>query len=449
MRSVHYRSMMSSSDAIIWNIEHDPRLRSTVGVVWILDREPTPARMEASVARMVAAIPRLRQRVVAGRPRPIWVEVDGFDPGAHVTVDDLPGGDLDDVVALAERRIAEPFDRSRPLWRLGLVRGLADGRVALVITIHHAIADGLGMLLMLGAFADLERDPADTATPENVVPMPVRREVYSPVRRLATKTRRAAASVARSPLGAPRDAGRIVASAARLVWPHRTPLSEVMTDRSTIRRLDTRSVPLTRLKEAGGSSASVNDVFVTIVADALRRYHERLGVSCRRLRFHIPVNARTARTADLAGNEFVPARVVLPIDPDDTLQLVRDRLARLRAEPALRHVTAISAALHRVGRRLSRAVLGGMMLGVDVLASNVPGPPFPIYVAGARIDRFVAFGPPAGAAVNITLLSYDGGTQLGITTDPAAVADRELFLACIDDAIDEHVARQAPVAVAG
>ncbi len=80
------------------------------------------------------------------------------------------------------------------------------------------------------------------------------------------------------------------------------------------------------------------------------------------------------------------------------------------------------------------------MKGVDVLASNVPGPNFPLYVAGVKVDRFHAFGPPAGAALNITLFSYDGSINLGITTDEAAVTDRELFLRCLDEAIESMLA---------
>jgi hypothetical protein len=89
-----------------------------------------------------------------------------------------------------------------------------------------------------------------------------------------------------------------------------------------------------------------------------------------------------------------------------------------------------------------------MMRGVDVLASNVPGPNFPLYVAGVKVERFHAFGPPAGAAVNITLFSYDGTVNLGITTDEAAITDRELFLRCLDDAIADMLALAESAATA-
>jgi len=75
------------------------------------------------------------------------------------------------------------------------------------------------------------------------------------------------------------------------------------------------------------------------------------------------------------------------------------------------------------------------MKGVDVLASNVPGPQCPLYVSGVRIEEFYAFGPPAGAAVNVTLFSFDGAASLGVTIDDAAVAEAHGFMACLDEAL--------------
>jgi hypothetical protein len=86
---------------------------------------------------------------------------------------------------------------------------------------------------------------------------------------------------------------------------------------------------------------------------------------------------------------------------------------------------------------ISRRIIGGMMKGVDVLASNVAGPPCPLYLAGVHVEEFYAFGPPAGAALNITLFSYDGTVSLGITTDSAAISSRQLFLRCLDEAVAE------------
>jgi diacylglycerol O-acyltransferase len=444
MLDVAYRSRMSSSDAIIWDIEADPRLRSTVLSVWELDSIPTDERLAVNTERMIAAIPRLRQRVEEERPRPRWVDVE-IDPDDHVVRVDLPAGStFEDALAEAERWGREPFDRSRPLWRLGIVSGLADGRAVAIIKVHHAIADGLGMVLMLGAFTDIERDPPPR--PAAVDQSTEDRPTWSRADRVRYRSRRMGTEFVRGPFAMIRRGVRTLASTVRLVMPNRRPCSPLMTGRSAEIRLDTRTLPLDDVKQAGrADGGSINDVFVTIAADAIRRYHAEHGRACERLRVHMPVNARTARTAGLAGNQFVPARVVLQVDEvRQTVASVRAQLERLRDEPALHHITKVSAAVQRLPRPISRWILGGMMLGVDVLASNVPGPPFPLYLAGAKIDRFVAFGPPAGAALNITAFSYDGDIHLGVTTDAEGVIDRAVFLECLDAAIDDVVGTPHP-----
>lgn len=448
MPAVHYRSAMSSSDAIIWHIEDDPHLQSTVMAVWLLDSVPTAERMQANVERMMAAIPRLSQRVEPARPRPNWVEVDDLDLARHVSTHRLPDGSgARDVLDFAEGWANEPFDRSRPLWQLGLLSGLDGGRGAAVIKVHHAIADGLGMVLMLAAFTDLERDPPPVEPSDFIadptVDADADRAAFSPARRVWFKLRQAIAGFVRHPIGSAVGAAATVSSTIRLVTPHRTPHSSLMTDRSGRRHLDIRSAPLSDLKAASKrSGASINDVFVSIFADATERYHELQGHHCPRLRIHVPVNSRTERTAGHAGNDFVPARISLDVpdgERDDRIRSVGAQLTRLRAEPSLGHINPVSAMIQRLGKPTAKWIVGGMMKGIDLLASNVAGPPFPLYLAGAKVDEFYAMGPPAGAAVNITMFSYDGRIFFSITADAAAVTDRAGFLDCLDAAIADAV----------
>ncbi|MDJ0771644.1 MAG: wax ester/triacylglycerol synthase family O-acyltransferase [Ilumatobacter sp.] len=439
MPAVHYRTQMSSSDAIIWHIEDDPHLQSTVMAVWLLDSVPTDERMQANIDRMIEAIPRLRERVEPARQRPNWVAVDDLDVTRHYSVHAMPeGSGPRNVLDFAEGWANEPFDRARPLWRLGLLTGLEGGGGAAVIKVHHAIADGLGMVLMLAAFTDLERDPPPVEPTDFIAEEP-EREAFGPVRRMWFKTRQAATTVARRPLHSVVDATATASSTIRLVFPHRTPHSKLMTERSGRRHLDARAIPLDDIKRASKrSGASINDVFVSIFADATDRYHAAHGVACRRLRVHVPVNSRTERTAGHAGNDFVPARLSLVVPgggADQRLASVSEQLTRLRAEPALKHINPVSAFVQRLGKPIAKWIVGGMMKGVDILASNVQGPPFPLYLAGAKVDEFYAMGPPAGASVNITMFSYDGVASFSITSDAAAIADRAGFLRCLDEAI--------------
>jgi diacylglycerol O-acyltransferase len=448
---VKYRSRMNSSDAIIWHIERDPLLQSTITAVWELEAEPTAERMRESAVRMMLSIDRLHQRVEPARPRPRWVEVDDIDVDDHFTTHHL-GGDasMNDALAFAQMWVRQPFDRTRPLWRLGLLTGLAEGRAAVVIKVHHAIADGIGLVLMLAAFTDLEPNPTERFEPDHP-PTDADRQRWTSARRWAHRARTAAHHVRSGPAVAAREAAATLRSMTKVVWPHRTPLSRLMTERSTELRLDHRAIPLRALKEAGrAAGVSLNDTFVALVADAVARYHDHHHVACERLRVHMPVNVRNSRTANLAGNQFVPARISLQVPPRhhaSGIGWVSDQIEQLRSEPGLAHINAVSAAVHRTGVAMTRWVIGGMMKGVDVLASNVPGPNFPLYLAGVRVEHFVAFGPPAGAALNVTLFSYRSTVYLGITTDAAAIPDREQFLACLDASIAHLIGEPEPSTV--
>ncbi|MEO7370340.1 MAG: wax ester/triacylglycerol synthase domain-containing protein, partial [Ilumatobacteraceae bacterium] len=266
MSRITYDESMSSSDALIWHIEQDPLLRSTVMSVWFLERPPEPDRMRATMERMVAQLPRLRQRVVDARPRPAWVETERVDIARHYQYTHLDGtATSDDVLAIAQAWVREPFDRSRPLWQLGIFSGLADGRGALVLKVHHAIADGVGLMLMLAALADLEPNPRNRLSAADVVTPP------APV----VKVRQPVTTLVRHPLATARAAARSAVSIARLVMPTRKPMSPLMTSRSSDLCLDTRTVPFATLHHAGKQSeASLNDAFISLVLDALDRYHK-------------------------------------------------------------------------------------------------------------------------------------------------------------------------------
>ena len=432
MSRITYDETMSSSDALIWHIEEDPHLRSTVMSVWFLQQPPEPERMRSTVERMVTQIPRLRQRVIDDRPRPSWVKADRFDVDDHYRYEDLGGNaGRDDVLARAQAWVREPFDRSRPLWQLGIFSGLADARGALVLKLHHAIADGVGLMLMLAALADLEPNPrhrlalADVVTP----PSPVAR-AHEP---LSAKLRH--------PITASRSAARSAISILKLVMPTRKPLSPLMTGRSSELCLDVATLPFATLRHAGKQiGGSLNDAFIGLVLDTIDRYHARYGSDCDRIRIHMPINIRDESTADRAGNQFVPARIVMNVGDDDAegrLHRVSKHLAAVREEPALRWVNTVSAAIQRLGVPISRRIIGGMMKGVDVLASNVAGPPCPLYLAGEHVEEFYAFGPPAGAALNITLFSYNSKVHLGVTSVAAAIDSRRQFMSCLDEAIAE------------
>jgi len=459
---LHYESRMSDSDSLMWTIEKDPLLRSTITAVSLLDGAVDAQRFAAKVDRASRVIPRLRQRVV-GNPYslapPRWEIDPNFDLGYHLRTLNAGGdGDERHVLDLAQWVGMQGFDRARPLWEMYVVDGMAGGRSALIQKVHHAITDGVGSIQIALTLFDLEREPADPG------PLPDAPEVrvLSPMDRLADGAayvgRRRATSLQRS-VGAvtgglrdvlrdPADAARrltgTVGSVGRLLAPATAPLSPVMTERSLSVRFTTLVRPLDALRAAAkAADAKLNDAFVAAVAGGLQRYHAQLGAPVDALRMTMPINVRTEATEGVAGNQFVPARFAVPMsidDPVERMTAVRALVATQRGEPALALTQPLAAILNRLPTSVTTGVFGGMLRGVDFVTSNVPGAPIPLYAAGAEIVQQFPFGPLSGSAVNVTLLSWLDQVCIGINVDPAAVPDPETFHACLAAGFDEVIA---------
>ena len=156
---------MSDSDKLMWTIERDPLLRSTITSVVVLDGSPDQARLTDKIERATRVIPRLRQRVVSNPlsvAPPRWEVDPNFDLDYHLRfVRASREGDLRELFDLSEPIGMQGFDRARPLWEFTVVDGLEGGRSGLVMKVHHAITDGVGgVKLMLETF-DAEADVAD------------------------------------------------------------------------------------------------------------------------------------------------------------------------------------------------------------------------------------------------------------------------------------------------
>jgi len=452
---MQYESRMSDSDALMWNIEKDPILRSTITAVALLDRAPDREVLRRKVERGSRLIPRMRQRVV-GNPYsiapPRWEVDPNFELRYHLRFIHAGGaGTLRDVLDLAEPMGMQGFDRARPLWELVVVEGLEEGRAAMVYKVHHAITDGVGGMQMVMAILDLEREPsAEDDMPEapDAAPMSplartvdalghVRRRNLGIARRAGGNLAGAAATAVADPAKVVQGVAATLGSVARMVAPASTPLSPIMTERSLSYRFQTLTLSLADLKAAAkAAGGTLNDAFVAGVAGGLRRYHERHDAPVEALRMTMPINVRTEETADLAGNQFVPARFTVPVaieDPIEHMQAIHELVAQQRQEPALGLLEPMSIVLNRLPTTAVTALFGSMIKGMDFTTSNVPGAPIPVYVAGARVEKMFPFGPLAGVAVNVTLLSNIDEVDIGVNSDMAAIPDPEVLLECLEE----------------
>jgi WS/DGAT/MGAT family acyltransferase len=462
---IEFEPRMSDADALMWNIEKDPLLRSTILTVMVFDRPLDRDRLHRRIDRVSRVIPRLRQRVrghTLSIAPPRWDIDPNFDLDYHLRFMRAAGaGTLREVFDIAAPIAMQGFDRARPLWEFTLIEGLDDDRSALITKVHHAITDGVGGIKLMMEVLDLEQDvdvDADVATRLPPVPDAVSAgEPQRVVDALAYESRRqmgnatkAVGSIAQQaskarhdPLGAGIGMLNTAGSVARMVAPAGEPLSPLMVDRSLSVRFDTLQVPLGSMKKASKLvGGRLNDAFVGGVAGGLARYHHRMGVEVDKLRMTMPINVRNASTRVVAGNQFAPARFPVPVaiaDPIARMNAVREIMESQRREPALALTDLMAGVLNRLPTTATTSIFGSMLRGVDFVTSNVPGPPIPVYLAGGRLERQIAFGPMTGAAANITLLSYLDDLNLGINTDPMAVTDPELLLECLADSFDEIV----------
>ncbi len=466
MADIEYDDWMSETDAVMWHMERDPILRSTITNVWVLDRMPDEGRFRAALDGALAQIPRLRQRVVtdrAGIAPPKWELDPLFDADYHVRRGRLDGeGTLRDLFDRAAPIAEQAFDKDRPLWELHVFDGMAGGRVGAVLKIHHAISDGVGLVRMTGALMERTREPdGDPPTTVEVSPVDGERttdtahQTAAIGRRASSMARGAVAGASavgrgalgfvRDPLGSSRSFADNAASIARAVRPVSEPLSPIMADRSISVRFDALEIELDRLKAAARAvDGTLNDAFVAAVAGALARYHDRHDAAVESLRMTMPINVRPEgdRGAS-AGNQFAPARFEVPmgiVDPAKRMAAIHQLVKEQRAEPAYGKLGTLSTVMFSLGPPVFTRLTGSMLKAIDFVTSNVPGPPFPVFVAGARIERNIPFGPPSGSAVNFTLYGYDGRAEIGMTVDRAAVAEPVELTDLLSESLDEIAA---------
>lgn len=461
-----YASRMNASDALLWANEQDPMLRSTITSLMLLDSAPNLDRLRGAMERSLERIPRLRQHVVLdplGAAPPRWDSDPHFDLSYHYRrIRSAGKGTLRDLLDMAAVIAMQAFDKDRPLWEFYVVDDLEDGRGALIMKLHHSVSDGVGLVRMTSSLVErsreeepsrprrapsvLEEHPSGGAFDEALRAIRHRTEQNLDLAsRLTRATRKGVGRLLRDPAGALEDARTLAGSLRRLLQPVSEPLSPIMTGRSTSIHFDAIELPLDDLKRAArAGGGTLNDAFVAAITGGLRIYHERHGTPVDELRMTMPVNLRSDDdTGKQAGNQFAPARFAVPIgiaDPRERMRELHARVLEQRSERALPMTEEVSGILTRLPRALSVGFIGSMLKAIDFVTSNVPGPPFTVYSSGARVDGMVGFGPLSGAALNVTLFSYDGRVQMGINSDPAAVRDPDVLVECLQRGIDEVLA---------
>ncbi len=442
----------------MWAVEKDPALRSDFCNLVILDRRPRDERVRDTMQRALDAIPRLRQRVVGAPLRivpPEFTDDPTLDLDAHARVVAVPSpGDERALLDLCGALAEQPLDRARPLWEFTLIEGLTGGRAALLQKVHHTITDGVGGLKLSVSMIDFERDPEskppDDAPPASEplsTPLSVARDAVvdaaqrslGAVRRTIEGAGRAVAHPSEVPERAS-DAARLLASIQRQALVTDAARSDVMSARSLRRHFEIHEMPFEPLRRAATKlGGSFNDVFVTGLAGALGRYHERAGSLVDELRLAMPISTRTR--GDTSTNSFVPARVLVPIQPAHDLQTlfgdVHERLESAKRETAVGAAEGLAGLVSGLPTSLLVAMARTQTRTIDFGASNLRGSPVPLFLAGSHILGSYPMGPRTGCALTVTMMTYCDDVQVGLNIDPAAIVDVAAFMRDVRDAYDE------------
>ena len=441
-------SRLTASDAVLWDLDRDPVLRSTITAIAVMDRAPDWEALRDRIERATYLVPELRRRVEPARlgiGPPRWIEDVELDLDVHLRRVRAPEpGTFRQVLDIAQPIAATAFDPGRPLWEFTLVEGLQDGGAALVQKLHHSITDGVGAvqlaLLVLDPVADPEdpgiavqlldesADPATSGRSAGVFRRPL-----AATASLVSAASSIVASVVTRPIDTVRSAGALLGDVGRLVAPAPT-TTALMAGRGTGRHFHTIDIPVRDLHEAGHlAGGTVNDALLAAVVEGLRRYHEFHEVGLQQLSITMPVSRRR-EDDEVGGNHFTPARFTLPAGPMHPVERIHSvgRIAhRWQHSQALGLTDSIAGALDRLPPAAVTVVMGSMLKGIDVVVTNVPGPPAGWYLAGAEVLAEYAMAPTSGAAINVALVSVGPTACIGVAVDVVAVPDDDVLIDCL------------------
>ena len=422
----------------------DPTMRSTVVAMTLVEKAPDWDRFLARMQRLTLCVPTLRMRPLYGlfgfsAPR-LAVDPD-FDISVHLRRYRLvEGGGWADLLEDARRMSLTDFDPNRPLWEAALVEGLPGGAAALLLKLHHSIADGQATVMMgltlfeFSAESDPNELPAPEAPPAEDVSL---REISTAnlvdlARRGAGLVESAAkglGALARGsvsdPVGIWGEAWSTVTSIGRVAAVPESALSPVLVGRGTTYRFAAFSMPFSGIRAAAkAEDMSVNDAFLAAVATGMDSYHRRHGVVVEQLRVNVPISLRgdAGDRSGKAANAVSIARFPLSIAGLTTREHMEQAhllVDEWREEPAIR----LADPLAEVSWFVPVPMLAHAAQASDLTTSNVPGPPMPLYLAGERVTAVYPLVATIGAAVNITMVTYDGRAYIGISADDRAVQD--------------------------
>lgn len=413
--------LLGGEDAA-WLHMEDPTNPMIVNAVLELAAPLSGVQVHALVESL-ASNPRFRARLTAARlpgGSASWALAPDFDLREHIEHVHLDAASDGALRAFIGSAVSKLLVVHRPLWRVHVIDRPGVG-TALLVRVHHAIADGFGLLGVLLSLCDAG---------DAVVANPTRPASQAGTLFSAAKALRRLVMLPPDPKTLLKGA---LGSEKRVAWSEPLVLEDVK-------------------RVARTAKATVNDVLVATVAGALRRYLARRGdnVDGLEVRAMVPVNLRRSAPPTTLGNFFGLVLLGLHVgvtDPLSRLMVVRQRMDLLKATPEAAVAHALLSAMGRSPRLIED--MGVTFFGnkASLVLTNVPGPRLPVKLAGVPVSRMMFWVPQSGRmGLGISIFSYAGAVTIGVLSDAGLVPDPDTLatdlhaeFACLGGHVREHV----------
>ncbi len=419
------RERMSAVDTAWLRMDRPTNLMQIAGILVLETPLDLDRYRQTLEERLVQRFSRFRQRVEQDLTGAWWADDPDFSIDNHLSLHRLSGGDAKTrLQQLTSRLAVQPLDPRHPLWHFDVVEDYQGG-TAIVVRIHHCIADGIALI---GVMLSLTGSSATAPTPRPRGRHTDERDearFWAPLLEPLTDPEKLA--------GYGRDGVGIVAELLKLAALPKDSPTRFKGKAGRIKNIAwSEPIPLDEVKAVGKSMAcSVNDVLLAAVAGAMRRYLLTKGDSVDgvEIRAMVPVNMRSAADEDQLGNRFGLVTLLLPVfeaNPFARVFEVRRRMRELRNSYLPPVSLALLYAMGLVPQFLQNQALDLLAAKASAVMTNVPGPSEPLYLAGAKLSQIMFWVPQSGdIGMGVSILSYAGMVQFGLITDHGMVPDPE------------------------
>ena len=419
-----------------------------VGGLTILEGPP-PAMEDflEQIRRRLHLVPRYRHKLAytaLDSGRPVWVDDPNFNLEFHVRHTALPApGSWEQLRNLTSRVFSQALDRSKPLWEMWLIEGFEGDRFALISKTHHSLIDGIAGVDLATVLFDVSPEPAPlrhSGRPWKPNPEPDTAELVAVglrgAVRAGTEMLGAAVSALTHPERTLERAREAAEGVGEIVWAglNPAPATPLNVEIGPHRRFVGIAAQLDDFKLVKNAfGGTVNDVVLTVVTGALRSFLIARGVRTEgtELRALVPVSVRTVGERHEGGNRIAAMRGPLPVyiaDPLQRLRFVKHAMDGLKESKQALGAEVIAGAQNfappTILAQASRLNFSTRLF--NLIVTNVPGPQFPLYVLGRRMERVfpVAF-LPENHALAVAIMSYAGEMNFGLLGDFDALPDIE------------------------